>query len=377
MTRIIIGGDVCPTGRIESKFVKGDIGAIFHDLSEEIAAADLSIANLECPLVNRQTPIAKAGPVLSASAGCVKGFAAAKWQVLNLANNHSYDHGDSGLAETMGAVKAAGLGMVGAGATIEEARLPFVTEVRGRRVVIYSMAEREFSAAGKNRAGANPLDLIDLIGAIGNYKKQGLFIVLLHGGKEFYPYPSPEMVRRCRFMIDQGADAVVCCHAHCPLPWETYSGKPIIYGLGNLIFEPFREMPDAWHEGYLASLTVDENGIRFEPVPYLQSKGEPGARKMPPEARRAFVAEMEKKGAQIAEPGFVEARWTEYCRSVRRSYLSMLFGYNRIMRKMRGFLLKALHGKEERLRALNLVQCETHREVLEGILKSEREEPPS
>jgi poly-gamma-glutamate synthesis protein (capsule biosynthesis protein) len=377
MIRILIGGDVCPMGRIERSFIQGDAGAIFHDLLDEIAGADLSVVNLECPLVARQTPIDKAGPVLGASSECVKGFAAAKWQVLNLANNHSYDHGALGLADTISAVRGEGLGVVGAGATIREARTPFIREVLGQRIVIYAMAEREFSAADKTRGGSNPLDMIGFVEALRVHKKQGPFIVLLHGGKEFYPYPSPEMVRRCRFMIDQGADAVVCCHSHCPLPWEIYSGRPIVYGLGNLIFEPFREMPNAWFEGYLASLTVGENGIRFEPIPYLQSKGEAGARKMLSEARRAFVAEMEKRGAQIAEPGFIEARWAEYCREARGSYLSMLFGYNRIMRKMRGFLLKVLHGKEERLRALNLVQCETHREVLEEILKRERGEPLS
>jgi poly-gamma-glutamate capsule biosynthesis protein CapA/YwtB (metallophosphatase superfamily) len=374
MIRILIGGDVCPMGQIEGEFVRGNAEAIFHDLSEEISSADLSVVNLECPLITEATPIAKAGPVLGASTECVKGFTSAKWDVLNVANNHSYDHGAPGLRETLNAVKNAGLGIVGAGATLEDARLPYVKQIGEKRIVVYSMTEHEFSVAGSHDPGANPLDLIDFIGAVREFKQQGVFIVLIHGGKEFYPYPTPGMVRRCRFMIDQGADAVICCHAHCPLPWEIYSDRPIIYGLGNLIFESSRKMPDYWHQGYLARLTIEDARIQFDPIPYEQSRAQSGARKMGTTESKAFLDEMMKKVAQIKDFGFVEGQWAEYCRQARDSYLSMLFGYNKIMRKMRKLLLKTLHSKEGLLRALNLVQCETHREVLDGILRDERGE---
>lgn len=374
MSRILIGGDVCPMGRIENEFVEGNADAIFHDLLGEISGADLSIVNLECPLVTQEAPIVKAGPVLGARADCIRGFTSAKWNVMNLANNHSYDHGARGLHETMNIVKNAGLGMVGAGATNKEAQLPYVTHIDGKRIVIYSMAEHEFSVAGNNDPGANPLDLINFVNAVQEYKQQGIFIVLIHGGKEFYPYPSPEMVRRCRFMIDQGADAVICCHAHCPLPWEIYSDRPIVFGLGNLLFEPFRKMPDSWHEGYLARLTIDDGGVRFEPIPYVQSKEQIGVRKMNQSEANGFLDEILKKSVQIKNPGFVEDRWADDCRQQRDLYISMLFGYNKIMMKIKSLLLKTLHTKVDLLRALNLVQCESHREVLESILRDERGE---
>ncbi len=57
------------------------------------------------------------------------------------------------------------------------------------------------------------------------------------------------MVKRCRFMVDMGADAVVCSHTHCPLPWEMYCDRPIVYGLGNLVFENSGERPDSWFQG--------------------------------------------------------------------------------------------------------------------------------
>ena len=109
MTTILIGGDVYPGGHIQPAFMEGNAGGIFHDLQQDIKDADLSIANLECPLIRQSTPIAKAGPVLGADVNCINGFTAAGWDVLNLANNHSFDHGAAGLRETIRTITNAAL----------------------------------------------------------------------------------------------------------------------------------------------------------------------------------------------------------------------------------------------------------------------------
>src|SRR5687767_7961076 len=171
MIRILIGGDVCPTGEVQRHFSAGNAGEIFHDLLPAIRSADLSIANLECPLVTRESPITKAGPVLGAPVECINGFPAAGWKVLNLANNHSYDHGLPGLRDTLNAIHKVGLSPLGAGLNIREAEAPVIRDIQGQRVVIYSMAEREFSIADETTAGANPLDLISFVRAIREHKK--------------------------------------------------------------------------------------------------------------------------------------------------------------------------------------------------------------
>jgi poly-gamma-glutamate synthesis protein (capsule biosynthesis protein) len=195
---------------------------------EEIVSADLSVVNLECPLITKETPIEKVGRILSASSRTIHGFKAANWHVLNLANNHSFDHGAIGLRETIDTIKGAGLSFVGVGSNIKEAQTPFVIEIHSQRVVIYSMAEHEFSIADEKTPGANPLDIINFVNAIRQHKQQGIFIVLMHGGNEFYQYPSPEMVRRCRFMVDRGR----CCCTPMPTHGNLLTGQ-YGYGLGN------------------------------------------------------------------------------------------------------------------------------------------------
>lgn len=372
MIRILVGGDICPMGRIKNAFIEGNANEIFNDLLEEIVSADLSIVNLECPLITQETPITKPGTILGSSIRCIQGFVAAKWHILNLANNHSFDHGIDGLRETIQTIRQAGLNVVGAGMNIKEAQSPLIKEINGQRIVIYSMAEHEFSIADESAPGSNPLDIINFLNAIRLYKQQGIFIVLIHGGKEFYPYPSPEMVRRCRFMVDMGADAVICCHTHCPLPWEIYNDRPIVYGMGNLIFESNRKEPSGWYEGYLTRLIVEDNQVKLEITPYLQSQSKPGAKKMGEDEEKRFLNEMHEKSIQLKDSVFLKNQWVKYCRAQKENYLSFLFGYNRSMYKLRKLLLPIMHSKQSVLQALLLVQCETHHEILNTIFKEER-----
>ena len=371
MIQIVIGGDVHPKGKIEAAFEKGDACQLFNDLLDEIQNADLSIVNLESPLISQQTPIAKAGRVLDARTKTIQGFVAAKWHVLNLANNHSFDHGTRGLQETIDTIRNAGLSVVGAGLNLEEAKTPLIKNIKGKRVVIYSMAEREFSVADVDTPGANPLDMINFVNAIRLYKPPGIFIVLVHGGNEFYQYPSPEMVRRCRFMVDMGADAVICCHAHCPLPWEIYHEKPIAYGLGNLIFEPPRKKPADFYRGYLTRLTIDDHSVGLEVIPYYQGQKQAGAQKMNENERQKFFNEMNQKNKVLRFNDRLSELWLGYCRQKKDIYMPRLFAYNRLMRKLSRPLLKMLHPKAAVLGALLLAQCEAHQEVLNTILRDE------
>jgi poly-gamma-glutamate synthesis protein (capsule biosynthesis protein) len=60
-------------------------------------------------------------------------------------------------------------------------------------------------------------------------------------------------------MIDAGADAVVGGHPHVTQGAEHYRGRPIIYSLGNFVFDGF-ELPAA-RVGWLLRLTVDRGGV--------------------------------------------------------------------------------------------------------------------
>ena len=61
-------------------------------------------------------------------------------------------------------------------------------------------------------------------------------------------------------LIDAGADAVVGTHPHVTQDIENYRGKPIIYSLGNFVFDGFTKPEEL--TGWLLSLEVSRQGVQ-------------------------------------------------------------------------------------------------------------------
>ena len=80
----------------------------------------------------------------------------------------------------------------------------------GKKIGIYACVEHEFTVATEKESGANPIDLLETPDHIVELKKQcDYVIVLYHGGKEQYRYPSPNLQKTCRKLVEKGADLVV------------------------------------------------------------------------------------------------------------------------------------------------------------------------
>ena len=103
--RILIGGDIKPTERDLSFFIDGDGHKIFGDLMAEFKNSDFTIANLETPIIDNQTPIQKTGAVFGSPKEILNAIKNLNITFLNLANNHILDHGVEGLNTTINALK--------------------------------------------------------------------------------------------------------------------------------------------------------------------------------------------------------------------------------------------------------------------------------
>ncbi|NOZ25653.1 MAG: CapA family protein [Nitrospirae bacterium] len=370
MVSVVIGGDICPVGRNEPLFRSGDAPAVFNDLLPEFESADLSIVSLESPLIEDEAPIVKCGPVLGVGSDCINAIREAKIDVVNLANNHIMDHGLTGLENTLSVCSGAGISTVGAGRDLEEAGRILVRRAGGISIGILAAAEHEFSVATTGSGGANPLDLIDYVRRVRNDRDAfDYLIVLLHGGNENYPYPSPRLKKTCRFMVETGADAVIVQHTHCPGCYEEYEGAHIVYGQGNLIFDwPGQEKP--FHEGFLVKLLIaDDLSSSMEMIPYVQSDVHAGARRMDGESERLFFGAFMDRSRSVGDDGFVQAQWLRFCERVKHEYMSKALAHNRVLSKLnsRGAVVKHMYAVDSIACMRNVISCESHREVLETI----------
>lgn len=100
-----------------------------------LAADDLTVINLECPVSDRGTIVPKEFTFRCAPAA-LPAARAAGVEVANLANNHSGDYGPVALLDSVRHARDAGIEPVGVGADIAEATRPAIVEVGGWRVAV-------------------------------------------------------------------------------------------------------------------------------------------------------------------------------------------------------------------------------------------------
>lgn len=376
MPRVLIAGDINSHKINEDVFSRGDADAILGDLKTVFEDADLVIANLEAPLVDKQTPVAKSGSVLGVPSECIAGFTEIGIDILGLANNHTMDHGNQGLSNTLAVAHAAGIECVGAGKDLDEASRILVREVAEHRIGILALAEHEFGIATRTSSGVCPFDPVVFGRAIATHKDSyDSLIVLLHGGNEYYRYPRPSLQQACRYLVELGADIVSCQHSHIVGCYEEYRGGHIIYGQGNFICSG-ENKPSSWHEGLLVSVDLDNNGVRVESIPVVQSEsGNPGAMRMQGRRLAEFQSEFRSRNTEVLDPSIVDARWDEFCSRKRNEYLRRYGALHRAFRlldRVTGYIRFLLGRNRMRLDHLNLLQCESHREVLINVLSRDQ-----
>jgi poly-gamma-glutamate capsule biosynthesis protein CapA/YwtB (metallophosphatase superfamily) len=240
---VVAGGDLLFDRGVRRWSEKAGVRNLLADLRPQFRASDLALANLECPLTTRLSPMPKQY-VFRCDPAVAEDLRWAGLDVVSLANNHSIDQGRDGLLDTIQAVEAAGLVAVGAGGSQPEARRHHVMKVGEFRVAIlgYVAIPIEGVVFLEDRPGPAQLQEESIVSDLAAARVDtDLVIVNIHWGSEFHPQPSPEQQRVGRLFIDGGATMVIGHHPHVLQPTERYKGGLIAYSLGNLVFDQRRE----------------------------------------------------------------------------------------------------------------------------------------
>lgn len=369
--KVLIGADIVPSQSNTSAFSQGNIsGIIDKKLQEVLTKADFRIFNLEVPLVNLETPIQKCGPNLIAPTSCINGIKKLGVDLFTLANNHIMDHGVQGLESTVAVLKDNGIDYVGVGKNLGEAQKPYIIEKDEKKVGVYACAEHEFSIAEENYPGANPFDPFESLDHIAKLKEQcDYVIVLYHGGKEYYRYPSPQLQKVCRKMCDKGADLVICQHSHCVGCEEKYNSSTIVYGQGNFIFDA--KSDEFWDSALLIKVDFTD-GMDIE---YIPLEKENGTIKL--SVNENILRDFKERSEQIKNPEFIEERYSEFAMTMLQGYICTFVGrilLFRVLNKICGHRLKKRISQKRKLAIRNYIECEAHRELLIKGLESAGED---
>lgn len=365
---ILIGADIVPTPSNIPLFESGDvITLVGKNLYDILMGADYRIFNLETPLADKKSPIRKNGSNFLAPTDCITGLEALRADLLSLANNHIMDQGSVGLASTISAISEKKISFVGVGENLFDARKPFVFEHHGKRIGVYSCTEHEFSIADEDNAGANPFDPLESLDHISELsKKTDYTLVLYHGGKEYYRYPSPNLQKTCRKIVEKGADLVICQHSHCIGCEENYRKGKIIYGQGNFIFDC--DDNECFQTGLLVEIT-DKIQVNYIPIVKNENKVCLANKTEAKEILDGF----HQRSEQIKEDSFLLNEYQKFAQDAIEGYYRVFYSNSdalvyRIINRLSNYrierFMRERYLQKKGLKLRNFIECEAHQELL-------------
>lgn len=364
--KVLIAGDYAPIGKVGELFAQGRYEGL-APVKELIGLADYAIVNLESPVAkDGDTPIDKFGPALKCNAAGVKALAWAGFDCATLANNHFKDYGEKGVKSTLDILKESRIDSVGGGTNFEEASSTLYKQVGDSTLAVINCCESEFSIATSKSGGSNPLNPIAQYYDIKEAKTHADYVlVIVHGGHEGYQLPSPRMQQTYRFLIDAGADAVANSHQHCYSGFETYQGKPILYGLGNFLFETiFASSQEKWHEGYIVMIDFDADDTKFKIYPYRQSIADRAIEML---SADAFNGKIKELNEIISDKNKLETAYRGLCSERTKSTLADAlapYGGRYFLAAAKRRLMPLFISKKRLVRVGNMIRCESHRDLL-------------
>jgi poly-gamma-glutamate synthesis protein (capsule biosynthesis protein) len=226
-----------------------DFGPLLAPSRPWVAGADLALCHLEVPIAPDGTE-PTGYPAFGAPRELAAGLAAQGWDGCSTASNHSLDRGVAGVATTLDALDAAGLGHVGTARGPVEAAAPqlYRLERAGRTVTVAHLAATQELNGGGPPGDATwsvtLLDPADLVARAAAARAEGadVVVVSVHCCVEYVTAPAARQVEVAGALAASGVvDVVLGHHAHVPQPIELLPGGPagagmwVFHGLGNFL----------------------------------------------------------------------------------------------------------------------------------------------
>jgi poly-gamma-glutamate capsule biosynthesis protein CapA/YwtB (metallophosphatase superfamily) len=186
----------------------------FSGVKSVLAADDYTVANLETAIIYSGTPLEKQFR-FRGKPDYLNILKEGGVECVTTANNHSWDYGDSGYAETQRNLARFGIESFGYDKVLK-------TDIKNLR---FAFIGQSFSLQ------ENVLPLIKLL-----RDSVDFIIVVMHWGQESRYQPDCTQRAMGHALINAGADLVVGHHSHVLQPVENYRGHYIAYSLGNFVF---------------------------------------------------------------------------------------------------------------------------------------------
>lgn len=241
-----------------------------------LSGVDFVLGNLEGTFTDRGQPLAKEYTFRTPPT-MARTLSEAGFDAVSVANNHAWDFRADGLADTLAALDAAGVGFVGAGDDQAVAEAPLILRApSGVSVAVVAFSDvGEVQFATATSAGVARADEASVERTVRRAAALADFVVAyLHWGYEYRYEPSERQRSLAAVAVRAGASAVIGAHPHVLQPWERVEGAPVLFSLGNFVFDLEPADIDYWagigpFQSAAAVLTLTQGQpaeVSFRPV---------------------------------------------------------------------------------------------------------------
>lgn len=253
---LMLGGDVMLGRAVRDQIVKlgkNDGAWVTQNIAAEFKKADMAFVNLESPFAPGSA--LGYGMVFRADPKHITALTSAGIDVVSFANNHSRNQGNAGISTTIDLLAKNDIKTNGAGKTSNSAYAPAIVQTKELKIAFLSYTYNERIQSNKTVPTVAALDIGIMKTEVKKAKAKGCFVVVsMHAGNEYTVTPNTQQKRFAHAAIDVGADLVVGHHPHWVQGIEKYRGKPIIYSLGNLVFD--QPWSKETQQGAVARVTI-------------------------------------------------------------------------------------------------------------------------
>lgn len=263
MIKLAFTGDIMLSRGVEEalKRKSQDEDILSNEVKDKLQSFDFVIGNLECPVTSDALKINnnsfKAAP---SNLNVVSDF-----DLLTLANNHIFDCGKLGATDTLKYLKDKGYKACGL-KEIEHDNSFFVKNINDKKIGFIAAAvddciknDSEYPPYIVRAEGKQFIEEVNELSSKVDY-----LFVLMHGGNEMISYPEPSFRKLCKKIIDVGASCVISHHPHVLGGYETHNNQPIVYSLGDFIFDG---QSNKRRKGAILDVTIENNKIDFKIIP--------------------------------------------------------------------------------------------------------------
>ncbi len=252
---MIATGDVIPARSVNSGMVRrNNFRWPFEKTADVLSAADITVINLETPLLSSCTPTID-GMVFCGDARAAEGLTYAGIDIATLGNNHVGNYFEAGIEETKRVLTQAGILPV-SGSVV-------YTTVKGTRFAFLS-----YNDIGHEEPGVPWADEVIIARDIKEAENNAdVVIVAYHWGTEYVTQPGARQRELAHMAVDSGADVVLGNHPHWIEPVELYKDAFIIYAHGNFVFD--QEWSEETKRGVVGKYVFYDNkliDVQYLPV---------------------------------------------------------------------------------------------------------------